>query len=183
MTASHGAQAAVRPRVQSIASSSARLGSVQARRGVALIQQRQAVRSVHGVPPLTICRAAPPAKKAATKREGPPTAVAHLRFSRGSPSKVRRVLDQIRGRSYEEALMILEYTPYRACENIIKTLVSAGANAKNNLGLKKLKLYVSECYCDEGPILKRIKPRAKGRANQIKKLTNHISIRLQERET
>ncbi|DBA85816.1 hypothetical protein WJX77_001943 [Trebouxia sp. C0004] len=151
------------------------LGSSQARRGVALTHQRVTARPAVNVPAYTVCKAASAAKIA------PPSAVAHLRFSRGSPSKVRRVLDQIRGRSYEEALMILEYTPYRACELIIKTLVSAGANAKENLGLKKLKLYVSECYCDEGPILKRIKTRAKGRANRIAKLTNHISIRVQEK--
>ena len=97
-------------------------------------------------------------------------------------------MDQIRGKSYEEALMVLEYTPYRACEPLIKLLVSvrhfkdltpvcmsvvanckldvltqAGANAKENLDLRKVNLYVKECYCNEGPILKRIKTRAKGR--------------------
>ena len=74
------------------------------------------------------------------------------------------MLDQIRGRSYEEAIMILEYMPYRACEPVLKTLLSAAANAKANLGLKKAKLVVSECFADQGPVLKRAQPRAQVRA-------------------
>lgn len=109
-----------------------------------------------------------------------PEAAAYLRYTRGSPLKVRRVLDQIRGRSYEEALMILEYMPYRACEPVIKTLLSAAANAKNNLGMKKKDLYVSECFADEGPVLKRFRPRAQGRANRILKPTVHITIKVAE---
>ena len=73
------------------------------------------------------------------------------------------MLDQIRGRSYEEAIMILEYMPYRACEPVLKTLLSAAANAKANLGLKKAKLVVSECFADQGPVLKRAQPRAQVR--------------------
>lgn len=96
-------------------------------------------------------------------------------------SQVRRVLDQIRGRSYEEALMILEYMPYKACEPVIKTLLSAAANAKHNLGLKKKDLIVSECFADEGPILKRAMPRAQGRANAIHKPTVHITVRVAEK--
>ncbi|KAL3149655.1 hypothetical protein ABBQ38_013487 [Trebouxia sp. C0009 RCD-2024] len=157
---------------------SADLAGAQAFRGVTINQQRIAWRAA---PTLTVCKAAAGTKPAKAAKPAPKSAIAHLRFIRGSPSKVRRVLDQIRGRSYEDALMILEYTPYRACEPIIKTLVSAGANAKENLGLKKVKLVVSECYCNEGPILKRIKTRAKGRADRIAKLTNHLSIRVQER--
>lgn len=109
-----------------------------------------------------------------------PEAAAYLRYTRGSALKVRRVLDQIRGRSYEEALMILEYMPYRACEPVIKTLLSAAANAKNNLGMKKKDLYVSECFADEGPVLKRFRPRAQGRANRILKPTVHITIKVAE---
>jgi large subunit ribosomal protein L22 len=90
-------------------------------------------------------------------------------------------LDQIRGRSYEEALMILEYLPYRACEPVIKTLLSAAANAKNNMGLKKKDLYVSECYADEGPILKRVRARAQGRANAIHKPTCHVVVKVKTR--
>lgn len=94
---------------------------------------------------------------------------------------MRRVLDQIRGRSYEEALMILEYMPYKACEPVIKTLLSAAANAKNNLGMKKKDLYVTECFADEGPVLKRFRPRAQGRANLILKPTVHITVKVAEK--
>lgn len=96
--------------------------------------------------------------------------------------QVRRVLDQIRGRTYEEALMILEYMPYKACEPVIKTLLSAGANAKHNLGLKKKDLHVVECYADEGPVLKRAQPRAQGRAYAIHKPTVHITVKVAERQ-
>jgi large subunit ribosomal protein L22 len=111
-----------------------------------------------------------------------PEGVAHLRFTRGSPLKARRVLDQIRGRTYEEALMMLEYMPYRACEPILKTLLSAAANAKNNLGMKKAKLVVTECYANEGPVMKRFLPRAQGRATRILKPTCHITVKVAERE-
>ena len=119
---------------------------------------------------------------AAATEATPEEAVAFLRYSRGSAQKVRRVLDQIRGRSYEEALMMLEYMPYQACEPVIKTLLSAAANAKNNLGMKKKDLYVSECFADEGPVMKRFRPRAQGRANRILKPTVHITVKVAERE-
>ncbi|GIL77699.1 hypothetical protein Vretimale_6762 [Volvox reticuliferus] len=108
--------------------------------------------------------------------------VAHLRFQRGSADKIRRVLDVIRGRSYEEALVLCEYMPYRACEKIIKCLMSAAANAKHNKGALKTKLYVSECFADEGPRLKRARPRAQGRANLILKPTFHMTIKVEERQ-
>merc|ERR1712146_265316 len=88
------------------------------------------------------------------------------RYIRGAPSKVRRVLNTIRGRTYEEALMILEYMPHRACEPIIKCLMSAASNAKNNLKLNKNKIYVSKAYCDMGPVLKRLRPRSQGRGDR-----------------
>ncbi|MEL6136255.1 MAG: 50S ribosomal protein L22 [Cyanobacteria bacterium J06628_6] len=98
------------------------------------------------------------------------------RYIRMSPHKVRRVLDQIRGRSYREALIILEFMPYRACEPIIKLLRSAVANAEHNEGLDPVNLYVSEAFADQGPVLKRYRPRAQGRAYQIRKPTCHITI-------
>ena len=131
--------------------------------------ERPATRTM--VAPVTVAAAATEA----------PEAVAFLRYSRGSALKVRRVLDQIRGRSYEEALMILEYMPYKACEPVIKTLLSAASNAKNNLGMKKKDLYVSECFADEGPVMKRYRPRAQGRANRILKPTVHITVKVAER--
>ncbi|KAI7839713.1 hypothetical protein COHA_006517 [Chlorella ohadii] len=78
--------------------------------------------------------------------------------------------------------MILEYMPYKACEPVLKTLLSAAANAKQNLGLKKAKLVVSECYANEGPVLKRAQPRAQGRAYPIKKPTVSICVKVKETE-
>ncbi|MDX2215946.1 MAG: 50S ribosomal protein L22 [Oculatellaceae cyanobacterium bins.114] len=98
------------------------------------------------------------------------------RYIRMSPFKVRRVLDQIRGRSYREALIILEFMPYRACEPILKVLRSAVANAEHNEGYTPAELVVSQAYADQGPVLKRYRPRAQGRAYQIRKPTCHITI-------
>ena len=98
------------------------------------------------------------------------------RYIRMSPYKVRRVLDQIRGRSYRDALMILEFMPYRACEPVLKLLRSAVANAENNQGLEPAQLVISQAYADQGPTLKRYRPRAQGRAYRIRKPTCHITI-------
>ncbi|MGF1537533.1 MAG: 50S ribosomal protein L22 [Elainellaceae cyanobacterium] len=98
------------------------------------------------------------------------------RYIRMSPHKVRRVLDQIRGRSYREALIILEFMPYRACEPILKVLRSAVANAENNEGYDPRTLVISQAFADQGPVLKRYRPRAQGRAYQIRKPTCHITI-------
>nr|YP_010933421.1 ribosomal protein L22 [Streptosarcina arenaria]YP_010933521.1 ribosomal protein L22 [Streptosarcina costaricana]WKT08867.1 ribosomal protein L22 [Streptosarcina arenaria]WKT08969.1 ribosomal protein L22 [Streptosarcina costaricana] len=97
-----------------------------------------------------------------------------------SPHKVRKVLDQVRGRPYEEALMILKFMPYRACEPILKTVYSAAANAKHNLGLNKSKLFITEARADEGFRLKRFQPRAQGRGFPIRKPTCNITILVQE---
>lgn len=98
------------------------------------------------------------------------------RYIRMSPFKVRRVLDQIRGRSYREALIILEFMPYRACEPIVKVLRSAVANAEHNEGLDPSDLVISQAFADGGPTLKRYRPRAQGRAYQIRKRTCHITV-------
>jgi large subunit ribosomal protein L22 len=98
------------------------------------------------------------------------------RYIRMSPFKVRRVLDQIRGRSYREALILLEFMPYRACEPIVKVLRSAVANAEHNQGLDPSDLVVSQAFADGGPTLKRYRPRAQGRAYQIRKRTCHITV-------
>jgi len=103
-------------------------------------------------------------------------AKAIARYIRMSPFKVRRVLDQIRGLSYREALIILEFMPYRACEPIIKLLRSAVANAEHNQGLDPTGLYISKAFADGGPTLKRYRPRAQGRAYQIRKRTCHITV-------
>lgn len=98
------------------------------------------------------------------------------KYVRMSPRKVRRVLDQIRGKSYREALIILEFMPYKACEPIIKVLRSAVANAEHNNGLDPADLVISEAFADAGPTLRRFRPRAQGRAYQIRKPTCHIII-------
>ena len=98
------------------------------------------------------------------------------RYVRMSPSKVRRVLDQIRGRSYREALIILEFMPYRACNPVLKVVRSAAANAEHNAGFDPANLVISTAFADGGPTLKRYRPRAQGRAYQIRKPTCHITV-------
>jgi large subunit ribosomal protein L22 len=98
------------------------------------------------------------------------------RYIRMSPHKVRRVLDQIRSRSYRESLIMLEFMPYRACDPVLKVLRSAVANAEHNHGMDPADLYISEAFCDQGTVLKRFRPRAQGRAYQIRKPTCHITI-------
>jgi large subunit ribosomal protein L22 len=102
------------------------------------------------------------------------------KYIRMSPHKVRRVLNQIRGRSYKETLMILEFLSYDAGEPIWQLVYSVGANAKNNYSLDKRRLVIDEVFADEGPKLKRIRPRAQGRANSILKPTCHITISVKE---
>jgi len=103
-------------------------------------------------------------------------AKAHGRYIRGSVSKVRRVLDQIRGRTYRDALIMLEFMPYRSTGPITKVLRSAVANAEHNLGLDPASLVITTAIADMGPPMKRYRPRAQGRAFAIKKQTCHISI-------
>ena len=98
------------------------------------------------------------------------------KYIRLSPHKARRILNQIRGRSYQDALMILEFLPYRSVGPIWQVLHSAAANAQNNYNLDKKKLIIEKVYADEGPKLKRIRPRAQGRAYSISKPTCHITV-------
>lgn len=93
-----------------------------------------------------------------------------------SAHKARRVIDQIRGRSYEETLMILELMPYRACYPIFKLVYSAAANASVKLGSNEANLVISKAEVNEGTIVKRLKPRARGRSFAIQKPTCHITI-------
>ena len=107
-------------------------------------------------------------------RDKRPKAIAkHVRIS---PYKVRIVLDIIRGKKYNEAVAILENTSKAACPEVLKVLNSAAANAENNLNMSKNDLFVAECFCDQGPILKRINPVSKGRAHRINKRTSHITV-------
>ena len=107
------------------------------------------------------------------------TAKAHGNYVRGSASKVRRVLDQIRGKSYRDALIMLEFMPYRSTEPITKVLRSAVANAEHNLGMDPSTLIINSASADIGPVMKRFRPRAQGRAFAIKKQTCHITISVQ----
>nr|UNJ16384.1 ribosomal protein L22 [Boldiaceae sp.] len=101
---------------------------------------------------------------------------ATAKYIRISPNKVRRVLDQLRGRSYKQAIMILEFMPYKSCSYILKALKSASANAENNYKVNKKDLIITQAYANEGPTLKRFRPRAQGRAYRIHKPTCHITI-------
>mgnify|MGYP001387298798 FL=1 len=100
------------------------------------------------------------------------------RYIRMSPNKVRRVLNQIRGKKYKDALMLLEFMPYRACGPVWQVIYSAAANAQNNLNIDKDNLYISEAFADQGPVLRRFRPRAQGQGYEIRKPTCHISITL-----
>lgn len=107
---------------------------------------------------------------------------AHLNYVRISPRKVSIVLDLIRNKPVNLAMAILKHTPKAACESLEKLLASAMANAENNHNMDVSKLYVAECSVSQGPILKRIRPRAQGRAFRINKKTSHITLVLKEKE-
>ena len=106
---------------------------------------------------------------------------AKLSFARISTTKACFVLDAIRGKDAETALAILTYNPRNGSAIIKKLLESAIANAENNNGLKRENLYVAECYANKGPTMKRIQPRAQGRAYRIEKRMSHITVVLDER--
>ena len=108
-------------------------------------------------------------------------AKAILRYVRISPRKVGIVCDLIRGKSVAQATAILMATPKSASEPLLKLLKSAAANAENNHGMDPEKLYVAETFATGGPIIKRIMPRAQGRANRINKRTSHVTIVVKER--
>ena len=109
-------------------------------------------------------------------------AKAYLNYVRISPRKVSVVLDLIRGKDVKLAKAILEQTPKAACEPLLKLLKSAVANAENNHNMDTSNLYVAACSASQGPILKRIRPRAQGRAYRIDKKTSHITLVLKEKE-
>ena len=114
-----------------------------------------------------------------TQRETRPSAT--LRYARVSVQKACFVLDAIRGKDVTTAQGILTYSPRKASALIGKLLDSAIANAENNNGMDVSKLYIEECYANKGPTLKRIRPRAHGRAYRIEHRTSHITLVLNER--
>ena len=106
---------------------------------------------------------------------------AKLSYARVSVQKACFVLDAIRGKDVTTALAILEYNPRYASSIIKKLLQSAIANAENNNGMNAENLYIAECFANKGPTMKRVQPRAKGRAYRIEKRMSHITIVLDER--
>ena len=112
-----------------------------------------------------------------------PSAVAKARFVRVSPTKARRVINLVRGKSVSEALDILRWAPQAASLPVAKVIASAAANAQNNNGLDPATLVVASVYADDGPTAKRIRPRAQGRAFRIRRRTSHITVVVESRPT
>jgi large subunit ribosomal protein L22 len=106
---------------------------------------------------------------------------AQARYVRVTPMKARRVVDLIRGLPAADAQAVLRFTPQAASEPVGKVLDSAIANAEHNNSLDRRTLVVSEAYVDEGPTLKRFRPRAQGRAYRIRKRTSHITVVVESR--
>src|SRR4051794_12407151 len=128
--------------------------------------------------------AAPVHKKAPAPRAADGTVVvrAQAKYVRHAPRKARLVVDHIRGKSIDEARAILQHTPRAAAVDVLKLLESAVANAENNHELVADDLVIRKVYVDEGPTLKRYRPRALGRATRIRKRTSHMTIQLSPKE-
>jgi large subunit ribosomal protein L22 len=105
------------------------------------------------------------------------------KYIRISPTKINAIISKIRGKSYKEALQILKYLPQKAGAIVWQTLYSAVSNATNNFDFEKEKLVVVEAFVNQGPILKRMRPRARGKAYRIEKKISHITIRVAELNT
>ena len=107
------------------------------------------------------------------------TAFAKASYVRVTPMKARRVIDLIRDMPAQEALSVLKFAPQAASEPVAKVLASAIANAEHNFSLDPESLIISRAYVDEGPTMKRFRPRAQGRAYRIRKRTSHITIEVE----
>ncbi len=107
-------------------------------------------------------------------------ACAHSKNLRIAPSKINKILEKIRGKKYKDALFILKYFPQKAGSSVWDTLYSAASNANHNLSVSKEKLVISKAYVNQASILKRMRPRAKGKAYRIEKKLCHLSIFVQE---
>jgi large subunit ribosomal protein L22 len=108
-----------------------------------------------------------------------PGAFASARYVRITPMKARRVVDMVRGLQVDEALTLLQFAPQAASETVYKVLESAVANAETTEGLNRADLVLSVAMVDEGPTMKRWRPRAQGRATRINKRTSHITLAVQ----
>jgi len=106
---------------------------------------------------------------------------AKARFIRISPQKIRLIMGQVRGKKVEDALNLLSFAPQRGARILKKLLDSAVANAQQNADMDVDSLYISKVYADEGPTLKRWRPRAQGRATRIRKRTSHLTVILDEK--
>ena len=114
-----------------------------------------------------------------TRHLPPNAALAQAKYVRMTPMKCRRVIDLVRGMPVETALDVLRFDVHAASEPIGKVLASAIANAEHNKSLNRRDLFISQAYVDEGPTLKRFRPRAQGRAYRIRKRTSHITVVVQ----
>lgn len=103
-------------------------------------------------------------------------AKAVAKYIRLSPNKARQVVDLVRGKNVDEALAVLRFTPQRSATAIAKVIKSAAANAEHNNDMDRTELFISRAFVDQGPSLKRMRPRAYGRANVIKHRTSHITV-------
>jgi large subunit ribosomal protein L22 len=119
------------------------------------------------------------AETAESSAAAPVRARAVARYVRMSPTKVRRVIALVKDRPLQEALDILRFSPQAAAEPVYKVIASAAANAENNLDINRDTLVVAHLTADEGPTLKRIRPRAQGRAYRIRKRTSHITAEVE----
>jgi large subunit ribosomal protein L22 len=108
-------------------------------------------------------------------------ATAHARYVRLAPRKVQLILDLIRGKKVGEAIAILRHTPKSSSPVVEKLLNSAIANAENNYSMDPNNLVISQAYANQGPTMKRFRPRAQGRASRINKRTSHITIVVSEK--
>ncbi|MFZ7104415.1 MAG: 50S ribosomal protein L22 [Peptococcaceae bacterium] len=109
-------------------------------------------------------------------------AKAVAKYIRISPRKARQVIDLIRGKNVRDAYAVLKFTPNKGAELIEKVLTSAVANAEHNYEMDTDSLVVSNCYVDQGPTLKRFKPRAMGRADLMRRRTSHITVVVSEKK-
>ena len=114
-----------------------------------------------------------------TRHLPPNAALAQAKYVRMTPMKCRRVVDLVRGMPVDAALDVLRFDVHAASEPIGKVLASAIANAEHNKNLNRRDLFISQAYVDEGPTLKRFRPRAQGRAYRIRKRTSHITVVVQ----
>ncbi|MCD4782401.1 MAG: 50S ribosomal protein L22 [Candidatus Eremiobacteraeota bacterium] len=120
-------------------------------------------------------------KQREAAKEARNEARAIAKFVKAAPRKLRLVIDGIRGKSTEEAASLLRFTPNRVARVIEKVLMSAVSNAENNMQMDPDALYIHQAYVDGGPVIKRFRPRAMGRATPIRKRTSHITIIVKER--